>query len=123
MADRIREVQCYLILDDTQETLEMPQAAMKVDVLDKDGNITSTKQMTVAEAYPTARRSLDGKKLVIPVEVEAGEEFETVYNALKAKFGKKVMAHKETIKALDTDEWREPIENEPVEHEPIEVVK
>ena len=61
----------------------------------------------MAEAYPEARKSLDKKKLVIPVEVGPDETFEEVYTALKAKFGKPVMAHRETIKALDNDKWRE----------------
>ncbi len=106
MTDRVREVQCYMILDSAQETLEMPQAHMTITELDKDEKET-VRQKTVAEAYPTARKSLDKKQLVIPVEVGPDENFEEVYTAIKARFGKPVMAHRETIKALDNDSWRE----------------
>ena len=107
MAERVREVQCYMVIDSTQKTLEMPQVHMVENVVDKDGNVTGLKQKTVAEAYPDARKSLDEKQLVIPVEVGPDENFEQVYTALKARFGKPVMAHQETIKALDNDSWRE----------------
>jgi hypothetical protein len=107
MADRIREVQAYIILDDTQANEEMPQAHMAEDVVDAEGTVTGTKQKTVTEAYPDARKSLDKKQLVIPLEVGPDETFEVVYAAIKFKFKKPVMAHKETIKALDNDKWRE----------------
>lgn len=106
MADIIREVQCYIILDTIQEKLEMPQKLHEVTEIGKDEKEV-IRQKTVIEAYPKARKSLSGKKLVIPVEVGPGEEFEIVYAAMKAKFGKKIMAHKETIATLDNDEWRE----------------
>ncbi|RKX24063.1 MAG: hypothetical protein DRP47_11950 [Candidatus Zixiibacteriota bacterium] len=106
MTERWRETSCYIIIDSSQETLEMPQAHMTITELDKDEK-EITRQKTVAEAYPKARKSLDKKQLVIPVEVGPDETFEEVYTALKAKFGKPVMAHRETIKALDNDKWRE----------------
>ena len=104
---RWRETSCYVILDDTQKTLGMPQACMAVTVVDKDGKPIGTKQKTVAEAYSTARYSLDKKQLVIPVEVGPDEKFEDVYTAIKSRFNKPVMARQETIKALDNDTWRE----------------
>ncbi len=110
MADRIREVQCYMIIDDSQKTLEMPQKLHeKVEIEEREGMeaVTTKRQLTVAEAYPNARKSLDKKQLVIPVEVGPDENFEEVYTAIKARFGKPVMAHRETIKALDNDSWRE----------------
>ena len=102
----IREVQCYMIIDKAQETIEMPQKTMSMSIVDKEGKITDTKKKTVAEAYPQARRSVDKSQLVIPVEVGENETFEEVYAAMKTKFHKPIMAHKETIKALNNTKWK-----------------
>ena len=110
----IREVQCYMVIDDSQKTLEMPQKLHAFSEVDEKTEEVTVRQKTVAEAYPDARKSLDGKKLVIPVEVGPDETFEEVYTAMKSRFGKPVMAHRETIKALDTDEWREKFEVEDI---------
>ena len=106
MADKIREVHGYIVIDSAQETLTLPQTSMKVTELDKDERET-IRQKTVLEAYPDARKSVDETKLVIPFEVGDDDTFEEVYTAIKAKFQKPIMAHKETIKHLDNDEWRE----------------
>ena len=107
MADTIREVQCYMIIDSTQTNMTLPQKLHKVVEMVGEGMeaVPVARQKTVLEAYPNARKSIDESKVVIPIEVGEDETFEEVYTAMKSRFGKTVMGHKETLKALKNSDW------------------